>query len=433
MSDTAVAIPRTECPTEKRPQNEQSATNHADATDQNVKGTAKGARKNNKNKKKKGSSGNTESSPFVPTGGGKVAKRKEVLFGDTFADGFHVPQRLRDKSNDLISTANDWHFAMLNDHPRNEHYRDALREVIVPGETVCLEVGAGSGLLSCIAAGLGAKQIVAIEANKHLVKLAREIIKANGYTEQVTVLHGMSDTLSLKDTGLSEPADVLLSELLGTMLLSESALSYVADARDRLCKKSAKVVPSRGEQCAQLIMSEDLQSLTCAREWGGVNLSPFNTLIDTSSLLCSKAFGFRLSTLKHEFLSPDVRVMEVDFEKDTPKKGTVQTFTVVPTQDGVVHAVMASWKAHSPGAAPISTHPSDTVNNLPRDMHWGQGLQLVEDYSEEGAMPHPFKVTKGSPVRMIVSWSENCVLMQIRLEHIKTDDAVHDAQPAAQS
>ena len=37
-----------------------------------------------------------------------------------------------DKPYELIEAANDWHFAMMNDQPRNVFYRDALRRVITP-------------------------------------------------------------------------------------------------------------------------------------------------------------------------------------------------------------------------------------------------------------------------------------------------------------
>ena len=79
---------------------------------------------------------------YVPTGGVQ-RKKQEPLFGDSFEDGFEVPRRLHDKSDDFICTVNDWHFAMLNDFPRNEHYKNALKKVIVPGESICLEIGAG--------------------------------------------------------------------------------------------------------------------------------------------------------------------------------------------------------------------------------------------------------------------------------------------------
>lgn len=102
-----------------------------------------------------------------------------------------MPSRLCDKPYELIEAANDWHYAMMNDHPRNVFYKEALRHIINP-ESVVLEIGAGSGLLSIIAASLGARTVVAIEANRHLANVAREIIRRNGYSDRVHIINKMS-------------------------------------------------------------------------------------------------------------------------------------------------------------------------------------------------------------------------------------------------
>ena len=54
---------------------------------------------------------------------------------------FLVPDRLRDKPYELIEAANDWHYAMMNDHPRNDFYEAALRRVVTP-DSVVLDIGA---------------------------------------------------------------------------------------------------------------------------------------------------------------------------------------------------------------------------------------------------------------------------------------------------
>ena len=51
---------------------------------------------------------------------------------------------------------------------------------------------------------------------------------------------------------------------------------------------------------------------------------------------------------------------------------------------GVVHAIMTSWEVYSDRARTLtmSTEPEATKDNFPRDMQWGQGLQLIEDHSK---------------------------------------------------
>ncbi|CAK0862813.1 unnamed protein product, partial [Prorocentrum cordatum] len=59
----------------------------------------------------------------------------------------------------------DDHYVMLNDHLRNDFYKRALERVVPPcgADCVVLDVGAGSGLLSMMAARLGAPEVLAIE------------------------------------------------------------------------------------------------------------------------------------------------------------------------------------------------------------------------------------------------------------------------------
>jgi protein arginine N-methyltransferase 7 len=160
------------------------------------------------------------------------------LFGRDFEEHFWVPARLTDKSMELVETANDFHYAMVNDHPRNEFYRQSLKAV-VSADTHVLEIGTGSGLLAMIAAQCGAKMVTAVEANHHMAALARRIIAANGLSERVRVINKLSTDLVAADLAPHGPADVLLSEILGTLMLGESALEYNADARDRECSPRA--------------------------------------------------------------------------------------------------------------------------------------------------------------------------------------------------
>ena len=219
--------------------------------------------------------GQDEGQPYRPPGNEHDGERAN--FAANIPKNFIVPTRLADKPYELIEAANDWHYAMMNDHPRNVFYRDALRQVIMP-ESVVLEIGAGSGLLSIIAASLGAKCVVAIEANRHLAAVAREIVRRNGHEGRVHIIQAMSTDISPEMLAPYGTPTILLSEILGTLLLGESALHYVKDARERLVAPNSVVVPRRGSQFATLIESDDVASITSVKSWEGIDLGWFNTL-----------------------------------------------------------------------------------------------------------------------------------------------------------
>ena len=56
-----------------------------------------------------------------------------------------APRSSRAAPNNFAKTlripANDWHYAMMNDHPRNDFYEAALRRVVTP-DPIVLDIGA---------------------------------------------------------------------------------------------------------------------------------------------------------------------------------------------------------------------------------------------------------------------------------------------------
>ena len=312
---------------------------------------------------------------------------------------------------------------MLNDHPRNEFYRAALTKIITP-ESIVVEIGTGSGLLSMIAARLGAKHVTAIEANDHLAAIAMRNFEANGLADRITVINKMSTDVR-EDELPHGRATVLVSEILGTLLLGESALEFTADARKHLLQPDAKIVPANGSQFVAIVESADLESITTVRNWGGFDLVGFNCLKDTASVVFTKQYGFRFSSVSHNFLTERVSIADVDFHVDEfePADGALEKrFRVQALADGTAHAAIFSWEVHSDATRAVSmtTHPEDTRDNFARDMQWGQALQLLEDHTApavaEGGTPVPLVVSAGEWLDIIVKYSTNGVLIQTLVE-----------------
>ena len=132
----------------------------------------------------------------------------------------------------------EYHASMLEDEPRVRTYREAIEQTVRPGDVV-VDIGTGTGILSLMAVRAGARRVYAIEAGP-AADLAEQVLAANDPEGKVVLMRGMSHDLSLP-----EPADVLVSEIIWNAGLGEGILATFADARARLLKPDARVIPQR--------------------------------------------------------------------------------------------------------------------------------------------------------------------------------------------
>ena len=135
------------------------------------------------------------------------------------------------------------HLHMLRDYVRMAAYRRAIEQVVTPGCNV-LDLGAGSGVLSFLASRAGAAQVVAIEKQSHIVELAKVLAEANEITN-VTFINKSSNLVSPDELKLPSLPDVLVAEIIGDGILEENILEYTLDARRRLLKPGATLLPCK--------------------------------------------------------------------------------------------------------------------------------------------------------------------------------------------
>ena len=129
------------------------------------------------------------------------------------------------------------HARMLHDDRRTGDYLAALAEAVRPGDVV-LDVGTGSGVLAIAAARAGARRVYAVEASD-IAEVAERVFAANRVHDQVTLIAGWSRQIELP-----EPAEVLVSEIIGSEPFEEEILETTLDARRRLLKPGARLIPS---------------------------------------------------------------------------------------------------------------------------------------------------------------------------------------------
>ena len=128
------------------------------------------------------------------------------------------------------------HARMLHDDRRTRDYLAAISAAVRPGDVV-LDIGTGSGVLAVAAARAGARRVYAVEASD-IAEVAGRVFAANGVTDTVTLVPGWS-----REIELPEPADLLVAEIIGNEPLEEEILETTLDARHRLLKPEARLIP----------------------------------------------------------------------------------------------------------------------------------------------------------------------------------------------
>lgn len=165
------------------------------------------------------------------------------------------------------------HEEMLGDGERTNAYKKAIFSCkdAINGKVV-LDVGAGTGILSCFCAQAGAAKVYAVEASK-IAKQAEKVVEHNGLQDQVQVIHGI-----MEEVQLPEKVDVIVSEWMGYCLLYESMLSSVIWARDRWLKPGGLLLPDHATiyvapVCDDEIMVEKVNFWNDMEEVYGVDMA----------------------------------------------------------------------------------------------------------------------------------------------------------------
>jgi len=100
--------------------------------------------------------------------------------------------------DDQYRYVDDYHYLMVADSVRNEVYYSALQKAVKRNESVVLDAGAGTMLLSMMALDLGAKRVLGVESNPLMCSIAREVLLLNNYSSpSIALYEGAFETLRL--------------------------------------------------------------------------------------------------------------------------------------------------------------------------------------------------------------------------------------------
>lgn len=267
-----------------------------------------------------------------------------------------------------------FHAPMLHDHPRNRAYARAIARAVRP-DMLVLEIGTGAGLLALMAARAGAI-VVTCEANPMIAAAAREIVARNGMAERITVVAKPSDALEI-GIDLPAPADMLIHEIFGDTLFGEGVVASVTDARSRLLKPDALVVPPRAELRFALVEAGSRAAALASVE--GFDLSPFGLLRRPITRYIGA--GARDIAIRSQPLS----ALSVDFASPCPFGSDRETVTL-GSSGGKIDAVV-QWLRIDFGDGEV--FENNPFNDGPS--HWK--APLFE-------LPEPIETSAGTPIEV---------------------------------
>jgi len=270
-----------------------------------------------------------------------------------------------------------WHFPMMADATRNAAYDQALR-CAAPGKRV-LDIGSGAGLLAMMAARAGARQVASCEAVPAIAAAARDIIAANGLSDRITV-HAKRSNLLDADRDLGGRADVLVTEIFASGLLSEAVLPTIEHAHRRLLAPDATIIPHRAVALGYLVGGDMVGALLFASASAGFDLSRFDQFAPLK-------VGLHLDQLSHHVMSEDFEIFSFDLTRSSfsPER---RLLSVKATAGGRCFAV-AQWlrlhldsetsyenRPHGKSGANCWMHVLYRLSH-PLDLEVGQQVQLV--------------------------------------------------------
>ena len=181
------------------------------------------------------------------------------------------------------------HHEMLTDKIRTESYRDALlMNANRFSNSVVLDVGCGTGILSMFAAKTGCRKVISVDQSD-VICHAIDIVRENNLSDIITLKKGRLEDINLDE----EKVDAIVSEWMGYFLLFEGMLDTVIYARDHYLAPGGTLLPNR---CTLSIV-------------GSGDTRRYVELID----YWSNVYGFKMSCMKAEVVrEPSIEICDAD-------------------------------------------------------------------------------------------------------------------------
>lgn len=130
-----------------------------------------------------------------------------------------------------------YHHNMLMDHARMSGFKSAIDHVVFEGAKV-LELGGGTGVLSCFAAAR-ADKVWCVEFNPDMVAESRRLLAKNANGHKVQVVH--ADAFQYLPP---EPVDVVICEMIHVAMLREKQVEVIESFKNRYQRRFGLPLPT---------------------------------------------------------------------------------------------------------------------------------------------------------------------------------------------
>lgn len=280
------------------------------------------------------------------------------------------------------------HDDMLADRVRVDTYFEAIDKHVREGDEV-IDLGTGTGLLSCFAARAGARLVHAVEYGP-IIEAAEDVAAENGITN--IAFHRVSS----REFSLPHRIDVIVHEQLGAALFNEHVVANVVDLRDRLLKEGGLILPHRLRLFVAPVQADE--GLYAPFAWEETLHGLTFRALRPYGEAHPEGYLYRVyNPLPLDvFLAEPKPVVDVDLLTATPTELPASIrYSETASREGVLHGFCVFFDARFDEELSITTSPVDPA----RAVHWSIPMLRAERH----------KVRPGDTVSLDLRWTDLAV------------------------
>ncbi len=266
---------------------------------------------------------------------------------------------------------------LLGQPERIEAFRQAIREVVRPGERV-LDVGCGLGTFAFFAADAGAGRVWAVDGDP-IVHVARTLGRVNGYADRVAFLRGW-----LPELRVPQAADVVIFEDFPPRLLDTRTYRLLRHVQERCTASGWRAVPRAADLFAapvghEAVWREALAAMDDGEERYGIDWGASRSYVAN----CPAT----LAVAPEALAGPPVRLGAVRFDRSS-RAADLGGAAVLRVEPGTTLHGLAFW-------FDLELSPSVRLSNAPGALpgSWGHVFLPVDP---------PVRVADAGKVRLEV-------------------------------